>query len=70
MAVRAGWAAVALAEDGKVLWTAGGVCGEAHASILRAELTAVPETLKIAVAPICIHVDNVTVVRGFRKGEA
>ena len=57
-----------MAEDGKVLWTAGGVCSEPHASILRAELQAVLETLKMAVAPICIHVDNAIVVKGFKKG--
>ena len=59
---------VSVAEDGKVLWTAGGVCSEPHASILRAELQAVLETLKMAVAPICKHVDNAIVVKGFKKG--
>ena len=67
-AVRAGWAAMAMAPNGQVLWTAGGVCGEPHASILRAELRAVLEVLKIAVAPLCIHVDNATVVQGFKEG--
>ena len=67
-AVRAGWAAVAVKKEGKIVWRMGGGCGEPHASILRAELTAVLETLKIAVAPICIHVDNATVVRGFDEG--
>ena len=68
-ATRAGWASVAVSEDGRVLWTAGGVCDEPHASILRAELRAVLETLKIAVVPICIHVDNATVVKGFEEGK-
>ena len=59
-----------MARDGQVLWTAGGICGEPHASILRAELRAVLETLKIAVAPLCIHVDNAAVVQGFEEGPA
>ena len=66
--IRAGWAAVAVDNEGQILWRMGGTCGEPHASILRAELTAVLETLKIATAPVCIHVDNSTVVRGFEEG--
>ena len=64
-AARAGWAAVPLAVDGQILWTAGGVCGEPHASIFTAESRAALETLKIAVASLCIHVDNATVAEGF-----
>ena len=39
-----------------------------HASKLRAEITAVWETLKIAVAPLRIHVDSAKVVQGVQKG--
>ena len=67
--VRAGWAAVAASKEGKVLWRMGGTCGEPHASILRAELKAVLEVLKIASAPVRIHVDNATVVKGFKEGK-
>ncbi len=66
--VRAGWAAVALDEEGNELWTLSGVCAEPHASIFRAELRAVIETLRIAVPPLRIHVDNAQVVRGFQEG--
>ena len=65
---RAGWAAVSLDDEGKVLWRMGGICGEPHASILRAELTAVLEVLRIAVPPVKIHVDNQCVVDGFERG--
>ncbi len=67
-AVRAGWAAVALDDEGNELWTLSGVCAEPHASIFRAELRAVIETLRIAVPPLCIHVDNAQVIRGFQEG--
>ena len=52
----------------EVLWTAGGICGEAQASIFRAELTAVLSVLRIAIPPLSIHVDNAQVVQGFIKG--
>ena len=66
--VRAGWAVVAVDVEGRILWRMGGVCCEPHASILRAELKAVLEALKVATAPVCIHVDNAAVVRGFKEG--
>ncbi len=46
-----------------------GVCGEARATILRAELREAVETLMVAVPPLTVHVDNSTVVRGFEMGE-
>jgi hypothetical protein len=67
-AVRAGWWAVAVSEEGEVLWTAGGILGGQHTCIFRAELTAVLEVLRIAIPPLRIHVDNAQVVQGFRKG--
>ncbi len=68
-AVRAGWAAVAVDTNGKELWAMSGTCSEVNASIFRAELKAVMETLRIAVPPLRIHVDNAQVVHGFSEGE-
>ena len=67
-AVRAGWGAAAVSDEGMVLWTAGGILGEPNACIFRAELTAVLEVLRIAIPPLRIHVDNAQVVQGFREG--
>ncbi len=68
-ASRAGFAAVCVDPNGRTLWRLRGVCGEAHATILRAELRAVLETLRVAVPPLTIYVDNATVVDGFDRGE-
>ena len=67
-AIRAGWGAVALSEDGVVSWRAGGVCHEPQANIFRAELSAVLAVLQMALPPLRIHVDNAQVVQGFRMG--
>ena len=67
--VRAGWGAVAISDEGVVLWSAGGVLGDPQASIFRAELKAVLAVLRIAVPPLRIHVDNAQVVRGFQQGK-
>ncbi len=55
-------------EDGNKLWVLKGVCGEPHASIARAELRAVLETLAVAAPPLTIYSDSAFVVDGFTKG--
>ncbi len=45
-----------------------GTCTELYPSILRAELTAVLNVLRVAMPPVRIHVDNAEVVRGFAEG--
>ncbi len=65
---RAAWAAVSATREGVVLWKLQGVMGEPHPTILRAELTALRETLRMAAAPLIIYVDNKQVVDGFARG--
>ncbi len=67
---RAAWAAVAVTEDGEVLWRLQGIMGEPHPTIMRAELTALRETLRMAAPPLTIYVDNKQVVDGFGRGKA
>ncbi len=67
---RAAWAAVSVTNEGVVLWKLQGVIGEPHPTILRAELTALRETLRMAAAPLTIYVDNKQVVDGFARGKA
>ncbi len=68
--MRAGWGVVALKEGQlKVTWRMHGTCPDVHPSVLRAELTAVLNVLRIALPPLRIHVDNAEVVSGFRLGE-
>ncbi len=69
-ASRAGYSAVCMDDENRVTWVLRGVCGEPHASIFRAELKAVLETLRVASPPLIIIVDNSEVVRGFTLGEA
>ncbi len=67
--MRGGWGIVALAEgENKVLWRMHGTCHELYPSILRAELSAVLNVLRVALPPLVIHVDNAEVVRGFAQG--
>ncbi len=66
---RAAWAAVAVTEKGEVLWRLQGIVGEPHPTILRAELTALRETLRMAAPPLTIYVDNKQVVDGLAKRE-
>ncbi len=67
---RAAWAAVAATEDGVVLWRLQGVIGEPHPSILRAELMALREVLRMAAPPLTVYIDNKAVVDGFSRGRA
>ncbi len=67
---RAAWAAVAVTEEGEIRWRLQGILGEPHPSILRAELTALRETLRIAAPPLTVYVDNKQVVEGVNKGKA
>ncbi len=67
---RAAWAAVAVTDDGVVLWRLQGVIGEPHPSILRAELMALREVLRMAAPPLTVYIDNKQVVDGFDKGRA
>ncbi len=69
-AVRAGYAAVCINEKGDILWVMKGVCGEPNASIARAELRAVLETLAVAAPPLTIYSDSAFVVDGFAKGKS
>ncbi len=69
-ASRAGYSAVCVDDENRIAWVLRGVCGEPHASIFRAELTAVLETLRVASPPLTIIVDNSEVVSGFTLGEA
>ncbi len=67
--MRGGWGVVVLVDDAqRVAWRMHGTCAELYPSILRAELTAVLNVLRIVVPPARIHVDNAEVVRGFAEG--
>ncbi len=67
--MRAGWGVVVLKEgECKISWKMHGACPEVYPSVLRAELAAVLNVLRVAVPPIRIHVDNAEVVSGFRLG--
>ena len=67
---RGGWAAVALDEAGRWLWTKSGTLGGLNVSSFRAELRALLEVLLIAVPPLRIHSDNKCVVDGVQRGRA
>ena len=65
---RAGWAYVV--DDGAApMWGKFGTCSEAYTTVLRAELRALLEILRVAIGPIVIHVDNKQVVDGVQKGK-
>ena len=65
---RAGWAFIVV--DGtSPAWGKYGVCSEAYPTVLRSELQALVEILRITSGPIVIHVDNLEVVDGISNGE-
>ncbi len=67
--MRGGWGVVVLVEGAqRVAWRMHGTCTELYPSILRAELTAVLNVLRIVVPPARIYVDNGEVVKGFEEG--
>ncbi len=69
--MRAGWGIVVLkAGELKVAWRMHGSCSDVYPSVLRAELEAVLNVLRVAIPPVRIHVDNAEVVKGFQLGEA
>ncbi len=68
--MRGGWAVVALRADAdQPAWVMLGTCPDLLPSVVRSELRAVLEALRLAVVPLCIHVDNREVVDGFKLGE-
>ena len=65
---RAGWGACSASEEGEILWAVYGVCPDAYASALRAELWGLLGILRYAVPPLRIGTDNAEVVRGWECG--
>ena len=64
---RGGWAFVV--DDGtSPMWGKFGTCHEAYATVLRTELRALSEILRITVGPATIYVDNSQVVDGVANG--
>ena len=51
------------------MWGKFGVCSEPYPTVLRAELHALVEILRVTVGPITIFVDNLEVVNGIPNGE-
>ncbi len=67
--MRGGWGVVVLEEGAqRVVWRMHGTCGDLYPSVLRAELMAVVNVLRIVLPPVVIHVDNAEVVKGFKEG--
>ena len=64
---RAGWAYIVL-DDLAEPWGKFGTCPEAYTTVLRAELRALAEILRVTVGPITVFVDNSQVVDGVQKG--
>ncbi len=69
IARRAGWGVVSLCERGRVVWSKHGTLPERFPTVVRAELQAVLEALRLAVPPLTIHTDSQEVVDGFVRGE-
>ena len=65
---RAGWAFV-VRQAGSQVWGKFGVCSESFTTVLRSELRALAEILRIASGPLTVHVDNSQVVDGVALGE-
>ena len=64
---RGGWAFVV--DDGaSPMWGKFGTCSDAYATVLRTELRALSEILRITVGPATIYVDNAQVVDGVANG--
>ena len=64
---RAGWAYIVL-DDLAEPWGKFGICSEAYTTVLRAELRALAEILRVTVGPITVYVDNSQVVDGIQRG--
>ena len=66
---RAGWAFAMIDEGSLRLKMAKyGVCSDRWMTVLRAELKAIDEAIRVAVAPVVIHTDSAVAVAAFRKG--
>ena len=65
---RAGWAYVVDDNLGP-MWGKFGVCSEPYPTVLRSELHALVEILRITTGPIVIYVDNLEVVNGIINGQ-
>ena len=65
---RAGWAYV-VDDNTAPLWGKFGVCSEPYPTVIRAELHALLEILRVTIGPIIIYVDNLEVVQGVANGE-
>ncbi len=66
---RGGWGVVVLCPDrDAVEWGMHGTCTEDYPSVVRAELRAVLQALRLALPPLCLHIDNAEVVEGLHRG--
>ena len=64
---RAGWASV-VNDEVNELWGKHGVCAETYTSVVRSELHALVEVLRITAGPITVHVDSKIAVDGVAHG--
>ena len=65
---RAGWAYVVDQGDGKPFWGKRGTCSEDCPTVVRSELWALRELLRVACGPLAVYVDNLEVVNGVHNG--
>ncbi len=66
---RGGWGVAVLRPDrDEVEWAMHGTCAEDYPSVVRAELQAVLQALRLALPPLCLHIDNAEVVEGLQRG--
>ncbi len=69
--MRGGWGIVALHPDrDEAVCSLHGTCPELQPSVVRSELRAVLEALRLAAPPLRLHIDNKEVVDGFTNGRA
>ncbi len=69
--MRGGWGIVALHSDrDEAIWALHGTCHELQPSVVRSELRAVLEALRLAAPPLRLHIDNKEVVDGFTNGRS